>query len=355
MIYVIGIGLGGRGSLSDASLKLIAGARCLAGGKRHLALFPDFDGVVVPIGADLDGAAKKIERYLLKGGKAPAVVLATGDPSLFGIADFIIKKFGKRSVRVVPNVSVAQEAFARIGERWNGAKVLSVHGRPGGVDGIIDELMTLERSAVFTDRVNTPSVIAKALIRRGAGGVTLYICESLGTNDERVRRMTLKEAAAAVFDPLNVIVIIKGGIKDGKSTSPATAPLLGIDDGEFARTGELITKPEVRVVTLAKLALESDSVLWDIGAGSGSVGIEAARLMARGGAGGRVVAFEKNKVRIENIRKNIKKFGVTNVEVVAGTAPASLGKRGGASPDRVFVGGGGTGVTAILGAVASNL
>ena len=340
MIYVIGIGLAGKESLSESSVNLIDRAGLLAGGKRHLALFRNFKGPVVAIGADLKGVAGRIKRYQRGGKRAPVVVLATGDPSLYGIADFLIKTFGKRAVRVAPNVSVAQEAFARVRENWNGAKVLSVHGRGGrGLGAVVEELRALDRAALFTDGRNTPAVVAKALLAAGVTGHTLYVCEALGTAaDERVRKMTLAEASKGKFHPLNVMVFVrdKGGVRK--------RALIGIEDKEFARTGELITKQEVRAVTLAKLRLFEGATLWDVGAGTGSVGIEAARLMPEG----RVVAFERNRTRVENIKKNVRKFGAVNLDIVKGEAPACLMKKTLPAPDRVFIGGGGAAVGSIL-------
>jgi precorrin-6Y C5,15-methyltransferase (decarboxylating) len=347
MLYVIGIGLTGRKSLSESSLKTIERAGLLAGGARHLEEFPEFKGRKVAIGADLARMARTIDGYLKnKKSRNPAVVVATGDPSLFGIADFLLKRFGKKKVRIIPNVSPVQEAFARIKENWNGCKVLSVHGRGGsggsgsrGLEGVVEETISSVKAAVFTDPVNTPGRIARELIKRGASGYTVYVCEALGTKKERVVKGTLKTIARRSFNPLNIMVLIKDKSSVEKGPTAPPGYLFGIPDREFSRSGGMITKEEVRVITLAKLRLERKGVIWDIGSGSGSIAVEAARFASRG----MVYAVEKDKKRVKDIKENIRRFNVTNLMIIPGTAPGCLKGGGLPAPDRVFIGGGGGG------------
>jgi precorrin-6Y C5,15-methyltransferase (decarboxylating) len=347
MLYVIGMGLTGRKSLSESSLKTIERAGLLAGGARHLREFPEFKGRKVAIGADLVRMARTTDGYLKnKKNRNPSVVVATGDPSLFGIADFLVKRFGKKKVRIIPNVSPVQEAFARIKENWNGCKVLSVHGREGrggkggrGLEGVVEEAISSVKAAVFTDPVNTPGRIARELIKRGASGYTVYVCEALGTKKERIIRGTLKTVARRSFNPLNIMVLIRD--KGSEEKGPMAPPdyLFGIPDRAFSRSGGMITKEEVRVITLAKLRLERKGVVWDIGSGSGSIAVEAARFASRG----TVYAVEKDKNRVKDIEENIRRFNVTNLMIIPGTAPGCLKVGGLPAPDRVFIGGGGGG------------
>ena len=357
MLYVIGMGIKGSESLPESSLKIIARAGLLAGGRRHLVEFPGFKGVKVPVRADLAGVGRTIGNYLKGKNKNPAVVLATGDPSLFGIADFLIKRFGKRSVRIVPNVSPVQEAFARIKENWNGARVLSVHGRGDGGNGLealVREIKGLDRAAVFTDPVNTPVKIARALLEGSAGsesGYTVYVCEALGTKDEKIKKGTLDKISRAPrgsYNPLNVMLLIRDK-KPGRR-APHYPPF-GIPDKEFSRTGGMITKEEVRVVALAKLRLGKDSTVWDIGSGSGSVAIEAARIASSGS----VLAVEKAKKRVKDIEANRRKFAVANLDIIPGTAPGCLKGGNLPAPDRVFIGGGGGGLPGILNYVSQRV
>jgi precorrin-6Y C5,15-methyltransferase (decarboxylating) len=341
LIYVIGIGVGGRTSLTKRPLGIIGRAGLIVGGKRHLDEFPEADAQKLPIKGGLERTAGVIEDFIFRkggegGGRPHVAVLATGDPSLFGIADFIIKKFGKRRVEIIPNVSVVQEAFARIKEKMQGLKVLSAHGRPLE-GGFLRELLDAEKAAVFTDPKNTPEKISKALLDSGASGVTAYVCSNLGTTDESVKKGTLADIArGGPYPSLNTMVIIRDKKSAGRGAVPFTIP--GIPDKEFSSSTGMITKEEVRVVALSKLRLRSDSVVWDIGSGSGSVAVEAALIAMEG----KVYAIEKKRARARDIRENKARFNAHNLGVIEGAAPACLASIG-LAPDAVFVGGGGGG------------
>ncbi len=339
MIHVIGIGLDGRKSLLKRPLEIIEKAALLVGGKRHLDAFPDVKARKVAIGSNLEEAATAIR----EGGKKGAVaVLATGDPLLFGIASFIIKKFGKKNVEVIPNVSTVQEAFARIKEDLNGVKVLSAHGRDKGLGELCSEVALLEKAAIFTDPFTTPSKIARALINKGMTGYNAFVCESLGSKKERIIRGSLSTLAAKrPFGPLNIMILIKGKKHLKPAVKAKGKGKFGIQDTLFSHSSGMITKEEFRVISLSKMRLNKGDTVWDIGSGCGSVAIEAALITS-----GRVYAVEKNRRRALDIKKNRKDFGAEGVEVIEGVAPGCLKRL--PSPDAVFVGGGGAGVPAIL-------
>lgn len=346
MIHIIGIGVEGKDGLSKRALDIIGRASLIAGGRRHLAEFRELKARRVAIAGGLDNVLEAIRRGAVKGS---VVVLATGDPLIFGIGETLLKKFGKKQVTVIPNVSVVQEAFARIKESANGVKVLSAHGRGAGVKDIVAESAANEKLAVFTDAQNSPAVIARALIEAGLDKFTAYVCEAIGTRQERITKGRLKTIAArSRFAPLNVMILIRD-----KKTRKAVDGVrrFGIQDGLFIHSGDMITKEELRVIALAKLDIKDDSVVWDIGSGSGSVAIEAARLSP----GGRVYAIEKNRARVIHIKKNKAAFGVKNLEIINGAAPACLNHDRLPSPDAVFVGGGGEGLISILTSVAGRL
>ncbi|MBI5493115.1 MAG: precorrin-6y C5,15-methyltransferase (decarboxylating) subunit CbiE [Deltaproteobacteria bacterium] len=335
MIHVIGIGLKGRESLRKRPLGLIKRATLIAGGKRHLDEFPDSGAKKLAIGPDLDWLASEIRQEVKR--KGSVVVLATGDPLLFGAASFIIKRFGKRNVEVIPNVSTVQEAFAKIKEDMNGVKVLSAHGRNKTPEELCGELAPHDRAAVFTDSTNTPSRIARALIDKGMTGYRAFVCESLGTKKEKITRGSLAEIAAMrSFGPLNIMVLIRK-----RPARPAAAKRLGIPDALFSHSKGMITKEELRVIALSKLNINNNSVVWDIGSGCGSVAIEASFMTF-----GPVYAIEKDKKRAAQIKRNRNRFNAEGVEVVEGLAPLCLKKL--PRPDAIFVGGGGAGLRAIL-------
>ncbi|MCL4873042.1 precorrin-6y C5,15-methyltransferase (decarboxylating) subunit CbiE [bacterium] len=341
MIYVIGIGIQGRDSLLPEALGIIEKAGLLVGGKRHLSEFPGSGAIKVQLGG-LEEAAREMEKYLGRKDRRPVAVLATGDPLIFGIGSFIIRRFGKRRVRVIPNVSAIQEAFSRIKEDMNGVKLLSVHGREADYALLSKEAMSNEKLALFTDMVNTPARICRELIGRGLEGFRAFVCESLGAN-ERMTEGTLESISKRrSFAPLNVLVLIKDPRPAARETG------FGIPDSLFSHAGGMITKEEFRVVSLSKLGLSEGSVVWDIGACSGSVAIEAALL-----TGGKVFAIERDRKRISDIRENKGRFGCANLRVIEGEAPGAL--KGLPAPDAVFVGGGGKGIRAILSYAANRL
>lgn len=350
MIYVVGIGSRGTESLTKGTFDIIARAGLLVGTKRHLELFPAFKGRKISI-APVQGMIEKIKKAKAGGARALVVVLATGDPGLFGIGELIVTKFGKRDVKIVPNVSIVQEAFARIKESSNGLKIISVHGEKGKDDRSIDkavrEIMRNRKTAIYTDPKASPEKIARALVKKHAKGYRAVVFEALGTDVEKITRGSLALIAGKRFNPLNLMVVFAPVVGE----EHLEGSRFGLDIKEYRHTNGLITKPEVRSVTLAKLALVNDPgfVLWDVGSGSGSVAIEAAGMIQAG----IVYAIEKKVARAKNIEMNRARFKRANLEIVRASAPACLKKL--AYPDRVFVGGGGKSLPDILKVVSKRL
>ncbi|MBI5237738.1 MAG: precorrin-6y C5,15-methyltransferase (decarboxylating) subunit CbiE [Deltaproteobacteria bacterium] len=341
MIYVIGIGTSGRGSLGDRALKLIGKAGILAGGRRHLREFPEFSGRRLEAGADLDEFFGSLKRHISANPVKDAVILATGDPLLFGIGGPVLKRFGRKKVEIIPNVSVVQETFSRLKEPWAGLTVLSAHGRGEDMQRLSAGILESEKAAVFTDPVNTPSRIARALLKSGARGYRAYVCEAIGTARERIIEGTLAQIAGKRrFSPLNILVLIRGK----GTTEAALPPLFGIRDGAFFHDSGMITKEEIRAVSISKLCLRKDSVLWDIGSGSGSVAVQAALISEHG----TVYAVDKDKNAALLIEKNMRRFNTPNIKLIAGEAPGCLKNAGVARPDAVFIGGGGVVMQGIL-------
>ncbi len=351
MIYIIGIGIEGKASLSWEALKIIENAGILIGGRRHLAWFREFKGQKVIIGSNLDEVVKALTPNSKLRTLNSTVVLATGDPNFFGIADFLIKKLGKDAVEIIPNVSAMQYSFARIKENWNDARFFSLHGR-GRVRSqkdIIDEISAYDKVGVFTDPDNTPSKIAKALLDKGVNNYRAYVCEDLGTDNEKITEGNLSQITKKRFSPLNVMILIRsqesgvrGQEKKFRTPNSQLPTFFGIPDTEFSHSKGMITKEEIRVISLSKLKLKADSILWDIGAGSGSLSIEAAMLAGDG----KIFAVEKEKERINNIERNKSKFKTANLEIIRKKAPDGLKNL--PTPDAVFVGGGGKDIAKIL-------
>ncbi|ENO85688.1 MAG TPA: bifunctional cobalt-precorrin-7 (C(5))-methyltransferase/cobalt-precorrin-6B (C(15))-methyltransferase [Thauera aminoaromatica] len=303
---------------------------------------------------NMDGALTRvpgwIEEAVLEGDAA--VVLATGDPLCHGIAGFLIDKLGAARLEVLPATSTLQLAFARLKRSWQEARFVSCHGadadewqadprQPGptpehGLYRVVRAVAEHPLVACFTSPANSPDRIARALLAAGHGApgcdedLRLSVVARLCLDDEAVfAGLSLQEAASRRFPEPNVVVI--------ERTCVGTA-LFGVDDLDYVqRTPEkgLITKLEARAVALAKLALRADSRVWDIGAGSGSVGLEASRIARHG----HVWAIEKNPADAANARTNARRLRASNYSLFEGKAPAGLDAW--PDPDAVFIGGSG--------------
>lgn len=202
-IQIIGIGDDGAEGLSAKRLVAIGAAEMLVGGKRHLAFFSESRAERVEIGANLQEVVVTID-HASSAGRA-VVVLASGDPLFYGIGGYLVGKLGANRVIVHPHVSAMQLAFARIGEPWNSAALVSLHAKP-----IEDLKPALERGAspigLFTDERNTPNAIARYVLALG-GAYLCAVCENLDADEERVWTGTLEQMAEERFGPLNVVIL----------------------------------------------------------------------------------------------------------------------------------------------------
>ena len=316
-IKLIGIGADGKASLPSLYRQWIDESERLVGGERQLSFFPDYRGETIVIRNNLSSLVSTLMNEPKK-----TVILASGDPLFYGIGSYLAKKM---PIAVYPSVSSLQWAFAKMGESWHDAYVVSLHGRT--MKGLAQRIDGKEKVAILTDETNDPPAIASYLLAYGMTEYEAFVGEHLGGENERCRFLTLEEMKEASFTPLNIVVLRRK--TDGKKWT------FGIDDAEFfQRKPEkgLITKKEVRVLSIQALRLHERSVVWDIGTCTGSVAIEAAK-MAREGA---VFAIEKNALDIEICQKNMKKFRA-DFTLVHGRAPEGLAQF--PDPDAIFIGG----------------
>jgi len=336
MIHVIGVGVEGPSSLSESSRETLGKAKLVIGSERHLKYLPDIpDDKKHSLKSDLF----KMVDLIKKKRKSTVVVLASGDPNLYGITNYLLKHFDKDDIQVTPAVSSIQWAFAMAKEPWSDAEMVSVHGSRG-IDEVIRAAMLRDKVGVFTDDKNSPDKIAAALMAAGITDRKVYVCENLGLDSAKLTECSLADTVMKRFSPVNVMIIKKDNPKarDGRPVSKA----LGIPDYQFAHREGLITKAEVRAVSLAKLRPERGGLLWDIGAGCGSVSIEAEGQIAPG----KVFAVEKDTRQLAFLKKNIVKFSASGVEPIEGAAPDAL--KGLPDPDGVFIGGSSGALTDIL-------
>jgi precorrin-6Y C5,15-methyltransferase (decarboxylating) len=328
-VTLVGIGDDGCKGLTSRALDAVAAAAWLLGGERQLAFFPQFGGERIVLERGI-GAA--IDRVAAIAADSNVCVLASGDPMFFGVGAQVVKKLGAEHVEVIPQPSSVQWAFARAGLKWDDAAFLSLHGRARR--GFLTRIKRHAKVAVLTDEENSPPRLAAHLVAHGETGWIAWVCENLAGPGERVRRFTVEELAAteeAEIGPLNVLLLVRG---DASWRAPPAIPFLPEDAfaKRMPRKG-LITKREVRLLSLAALGIRPDSVVWDIGAGSGSVAIEAALLAPEG----RVYAIEIDPEGVAICGENLRAHAVDNVEVIAGRAPEALADLD--APDAVFVGG----------------
>ncbi len=332
-VHIIGMGMS-PADLTAVHLALIRGADILAGGRRHLAHF-----------ADLPAERKVIDRNLgeladyIRGAMAEraVVVLASGDPLFFGIGSYLARALGPENVVIHPNVSAPAAAFARLKEAWQGVPVISLHGREGE-QALAAAVRRHPAVAVYTDPGRNPAWVADRLCRHGLAAASVCVLERLGTPEESVRWLAPEQASAMRFADPNIVVVKR----PGQMGAGVPALHLGMPEAAFDHEQGLITKAEIRAVTLAKLKLGADHVLWDLGAGSGSVAVEASLFVTRG----RIFAAEKDPSRRRQIEANRGRFGAANLEVVAAVLPQGLDAL--PDPDRVFIGGGGRELESIL-------
>jgi precorrin-6Y C5,15-methyltransferase (decarboxylating) len=347
-IVVIGVPPSGSVGLGPLERAALAEADVVAGARRHLDNLAAGRQETIEITADLDGVLDAIAVARAHGRRV--VVLATGDPGYFGVGRILANRFGTASLDVRPAFSSVAAAFARIGLPWDDAVVVSAHGRP--VAGAVGAIRGRPKVAVLTSPDSPPEHLGAELARYGARFDRVVVVSELGLPGESVAEgPDVHWLAAGTFPALSVVVLLSGSGLAGAPTVVAgcgsTAPGagFGLDDTAYAHRDGMITKAEVRAVVLARLGLPASGVLWDVGAGSGSIAIEAASLAPSMS----VFAVERRPEDAERIRANAVRHGV-NLEVVEAAAPEALADL--PSPDRAVVGGGGL---AVLDAVLDRL
>lgn len=332
-IDVIGVGVDGRAGLSAAAREAILNADQLWGTERFLREWDDFGGTSVPF----ENPLKAQLRRLADRGNARIAILASGDPGFFGIAATLLEILPAEELAIHPNVSSLQAAFARAKIPWQEAVFTSLHTRP-----FMEVIGLIRRSAtvgMLTDPRERPNRIAERLLEAGVADCEAIVCENLGTAGEKLTKGTLAELTKITFAPLNVMILRQG--HDFKPYSVGVPR----DDSAYLHRSGMITKRDIRLLTLDRLSLRADDTVWDIGAGSGALSIEIAERSWRG----RVYAIEKDPAALDHLRQNVGNHGALNVEIVSGRAPEALLPL--PAPTAVFIGGSGGELEAILSTV----
>lgn len=325
-VTVVGMTDTGPASLTMEARAAIDAAYLLCGGQRHLAFFPPHPGERFTIRANIPALLDR-----LRAEQGPAAVLASGDPCFYGIGPIVARALGER-VTILPSVGSVAAAFARLGLGWQDATVLSAHGRP--LHSILRPALHAHQVAILTDERNTPGVIAETLLEAGSEDACAHVFEHLDGERERHITGRLSELAGRRFASLNLLILLR-------EESEAAVPL-GLGEDDYVHRRGMITKAEVRAVSLAALHLCQQSTVWDIGAGCGSVAIEAAALAPDG----EVYALERDGEQMAYLRENRRRFRAGNVVPIHGEAPGALSDL--PDPDAAFVGGSGGSLDGVL-------
>jgi precorrin-6B C5,15-methyltransferase / cobalt-precorrin-6B C5,C15-methyltransferase len=348
-IEVVGIGLKGVEGLTTEVRVIIEQAGILAGSDRHLSYFPNSAAKKIIFRNFLDEIASLKDSWQV-GEKI--VILASGDPLFFGLGRLLLENIPAEYLRFYPHLSSIQLAFSRLKIAWQDVKIISLHGR--GMEELGTALSQgLKQIALLTDPINNPGAIARFYLSLSLP-VTydFWVCEDLEGEKEKIRNFSDIDLLSRVneqnFSLLNVVILIR----QEKVNYLEKLPLFGLPDRAFFSFSDrpnLITKREIRIAILGELELQENQVIWDIGAGTGSVSIEIARLCPQS----RIYAMEKTAMGITLIEKNCQHFEVKNVIPIQGKAPDILETL--PQPDRIFIGGSGGKLLDILSSCAGLL
>ncbi|AFZ44108.1 precorrin-6Y C5,15-methyltransferase (decarboxylating) [Halothece sp. PCC 7418] len=339
LLHVVGIGLEGKAGLTEKVRAIVEEATVLVGSERQLSYCSDQDVIPIKLG-NLQSAIAQIKTYL-----EPAeniVILTSGDPLFFGLGRLLLEHFSPEQLVFHPHLSSLQLAFNRIKIPWQDATLISSHGR--STEALVKAIQRGdEKIGILTDAENNPSAIAQLITALDLPfSYQFWICENLEGEEENCQCLDLETVKQSQFSPLNVVILIR---EESPLPSLEELPSLGLSDETFLsfpdRPG-LMTKREIRPLILAELALKPQQIIWDIGAGTGAVAIEIARLFPTS----QVYAIEKTAMGVSLINQNCERLAVTNVTAIQGKAPDQLPPS--QTPDRIFIGGSGGKMSEIL-------
>ena len=341
MIDVIGTDAGAPASLPAPQQTLLRAATVIAAPQRLQAALQDWLGDAKPELISSDDPRALVDSLQSRAADQAVVVLASGDPLWFGLGRILCDRIGAERLRFHPAPTSLQLAFSRIGRPWQDADWVSLHGRDPEILA-----STLQKRpaalAVLTDPNQGGAGTVQQMLRSSGleASTDLWLCENLGHPDERVQLIAPDTALPTDLQPLLIALLIA---REPAAPDPHQLPLFGLDDGLYLQHSDhpgLMTKREVRIQLLAELALPPQGVLWDLGAGTGSVGLEALRLRP----GLQLLAVERRAGGAQLIQRNAQRLGVSPAAVLEADATTVL--NGGlpsqlSQPDRVLLGGGG--------------
>ena len=328
-VCIVGIGMGNPDTVTVRGKQVIEESPALIGARRMVESFPQARGQ-----RGFGILAEDIFGWIKERPEQQIAVLMSGDVGFYSGAKKLAALIsehnsqsepeGRIELEMIPGVSSLQYLCAKLCLPWDDARIVSLHGRAGNICGPVQ---TNRKTFFLTGSDHKAELICKSLAEAGLGDVIIHVGERLSYEEERITTGTAEELAGREFDTLAVVLA-----ENGRAMESARCAH-GLDDECFIRGSVPMTKQEVRSVTLSKLRIAEEDVVWDVGAGTGSVSVEMA-LLARQG---QVYAVEMNPEGLELIAENSRVFGLCNLRAVAGKAPEAL--RGLPAPDKVFLGG----------------
>ena len=341
MIHIIGLGIGDISNLSEEARQTIPSCQLVIGSNRQQQLIKPLLADDIPV-LHYPSPFAQLAQLLNQHKDKEVLLLASGDPLFFGIGAWLLKRFNRDQLQFYPNISSIQTAFSRIKQPWQQAKVISLHGRP--LISIRPYLKNQRWYAILTDKNSQPKHIAQELQQQGFEQSKLWICEALGTDNEKIHQLNCKELLnnKQNFHALHITIIHI----QGKNKYLPEFP--GIEDKHF-ETGKLsgkgmITKKQLRLAALSLLQTQANDIAWDIGAGCGGLSVEWAFWHPHC----QLYAIEHHKERLKYLKINREKFGVVkNLNIIADSAPKCLDAL--PSPNKIFIGGSNGGMIEILG------
>ena len=331
-IYIVGIGMDGGKTLTAEAKNAIDSAEVLIGAKRMTEPFAALGKTVFEC-----WKADGICGYIFRGEFRTAAVLMSGDCGFFSGAEALVKRLAGHDTEVIAGISAPVYLCAKLGLPWQDMKFVSLHGADAS---IVRNVRRNTRCFFLLGGSVTPADICKRLCEYGMGGVTVHIGERLAYPDERIVSGTAEELTDIKCDPLCAVITV--------NHSPGMRVPAGIPDGEFIRGEVPMTKSEIRTIVASKLGVCRNDIVWDIGCGTGSVSVECA-LAAYDGT---VYAVDCKDAAAQLTAQNARRFGCDNIRVIRGKAPGAL--CGLPAPDRVFVGGAGGNISAVIEAATAD-
>lgn len=319
-VSIVGIGMGNPALMTTQAREKIKTGQLLIGAQRMLDSFPEWEGekITAALPEKIAAVLKEKEHAIQQ-----AVVAVSGDTGFYSAAKKIPPLLPGIEVELVCGISSLQYFCARLNETWDDVKVVSLHGRDGDLLGTVAESV---KTFILTGGEHTVKQVCHILKENSFGDLEIAIGENLSYENEKITFGKVGTFAGTEFSPLSVMMVFHPQAKP----SPTG---IGIPDSEFLRGEVPMTKAEVRAVSLAKLKLRQGQVLWDVGAGTGSISIESARLLGNG----HVYAVEQEQKAVTLLYQNRERFRCPNLDIIEGHAPEALETL--PPPDAVFIGG----------------